>query len=100
MKLSQLSAKPQLVKLEITDEILMKDFGGGEPIEFYTWDRQPLSTFMKIAANQGENNVDMINIVRTLILDEHGKEIVTDDQSIPAPVLMKAISLIVDRLGK
>ena len=45
MKLSQLAAKPQLIKLSIDDEATVKEHG--EAIEFWTWDRQPLDTFMK-----------------------------------------------------
>jgi hypothetical protein len=100
MKLSQLAAKPQLIKLEITDEAMVAEYGNGEPIEFWTWDRQPLHTFMKLAATQGEDNSEMINVVRRLILDENGKEIISDELSLPAPVMMKAVTLIVGRLGK
>jgi hypothetical protein len=100
MKLSQLAAKPQLTKLEITDEAIVAEYGAGEPIEFYTWDRQPLNVFMALAANQGEDPAGMIDVVRKLILDEKGNEIVTKDNSLPSPVLMRAIAMIVERLGK
>ena len=100
MKLSQLAAKPQLIKLEITDEAIVAEYGSGEPIEFYTWDRQPLNVFMALAANQGEDPSAMIDVVRKLILDEDGKEIVTKENSIPSAILMRAIAMIVERLGK
>lgn len=98
MKLSQLAAKPQLIKLELNDEDIVKEFG--EPIEFYTWDRQPLETFMKLANSDQQNSGAMIDVVRTLILDDKGKEIITKDTMLPSTVLIKAISKIVESLGK
>jgi hypothetical protein len=99
MKLSQLAAKPQLIKLEINDADTVKEFG--EPIEFWTWDRQPLETFMKLA-NQGDNQNagGMIDVVRTLILDENGKEVIKGDVMLPSTVLIRVISKIVETLGK
>ena len=99
MKLSQLAAKPQLIKLEINDEDTVKEFG--EPIEFWTWDRQPLETFMKLAnQTDGQNASAMIEIVRTLILDENGKEVIKGDAMLPSTVLIKVIEKIVVTLGK
>lgn len=99
MKLSQLAAKPQLIKLEVNDEDTVKEFG--EPIEFWTWDRQPLETFMKLAnQTDGQNASAMIDIVRTLILDENGKEVIKGDAMLPSTVLIKVIEKIVATLGK
>ena len=98
MKLSQLAAKPQLIQVTLDDEDTVKEFG--EPIEFYTWDRQPLDTFMKLAQSQDADTGKMIDIVRTLILDEHGKEIITKDAMLPTSVLLRVIQKIVELLGK
>jgi hypothetical protein len=98
MKLSQLAAKPQLIQLTIDDEATIKEHG--EAIEFWTWDRQPLETFMKLANSDQQNAGGMIDIVRTLILDEKGKEIITKDTMLPSTVLIKVISKIVETLGK
>lgn len=98
MKLSQLAAKPQLIKLTLEDEEVVKEFG--EPIEFWTWDRQPLDTFMKLANSDHANAGAMIDVVRTLILDENGKEVITKDNMLPSTVLIKVISKIVETLGK
>lgn len=98
MKLSQLAAKPQLIKIELNDEEIVKEFG--EPIEFWTWDRQPLDTFMKIASASNSDPSSIIGIVKTLILDEAGKEIIKGDNMLPTNVLMKVIAKIVETLGK
>jgi hypothetical protein len=98
MKLSQLAAKPQLIKMVLEDESTVAEFG--EAVEFWTWDRQPLETFMKLANSDQANISSMIDIVRTLILDENGKEVITKDNMLPSTVLIKVISKIVETLGK
>jgi hypothetical protein len=98
MKLSQLSAKPQLIDIHIDDEDTIKEFG--EPIEFWTWDRQPMDVFMKLANADQNNTSSVIEIVKTLILDEKGKEILKDDIMLPTHVLMKAIGKVTEILGK
>jgi hypothetical protein len=98
MKLSQLTAKPQLIDVHIDDEDTVKEFG--EPIEFWTWDRQPMDVFMKLASASNTDTQNIIGIVRTLILDEKGKEILKDDAMLPTHVLMKAIGKVTELLGK
>ena len=72
MKLSQLAAKPQLIEVTIDDADTVKEFG--EAITFYTWDRQPMDVFMKLAGSTGQDTSNIIGIVRTLILDEKVKK--------------------------
>ena len=98
MKLSQLTAKPQLIDIHIDDEDTIKEFG--EQIEFWTWDRQPMDVFMKLANATSNDTGNIIGIVRTLILDEKGKEILKDDEMLPTHILMKAISKVTEILGK
>jgi hypothetical protein len=98
MKLSQLTAKPQLIEVSIDDEDTMKEFG--EPITFHTWDRQPMDVFMKLAGSTGQDTHKIVEIVRTLILDEKGKEVLVNDNMLPTHVLMKAISKVTELLGK
>lgn len=100
MKLSALAAKPVLIKITLDDEILTAKYSGGEPLEFWTWDRQPIDTFMKLAAIDTNNNQLMIDVVKTMILDEDGKPVITDDVVLPGPVMIQAIGKIVETLGK
>lgn len=98
MKLNQLAAKPKLVVFSIDDEETVKEFG--EPLEFYSWDRQPLDIFMKLA-NANQNDMGgMIDIVKKLILDEDGKEILSNENVLPSNVLIKVIGKVVEKLGK
>jgi hypothetical protein len=98
MKLSQLVAKPQLIKVELTDEETIKEFG--EPLEFYTYDRQPLDVFMKLANSTESQGSQIIEIVRTLILDEKGVQVLKEDDMLPTSVLIKTITKVTEMLGK
>lgn len=98
MKINQIAAKPQLIKLAVDDKETVKEFG--EAIEFWTWDRQPLETFMKLANTSQSDASAIIDIVRTLILDEEGKQVIEGDVMIPTKILLKMIQKIVESLGK
>lgn len=98
MKLSQLAAKPQLIQIVLDDNEIIAEFG--EVIEFWTWDRQPLETFMKLANAQTGDTGMMIDIVKNLILDEEGNNIISGENMLPTSVLMLAIQKIVEKLGK
>jgi len=98
MKLSQLSAKPQLIDIQLDDEDTIKEFG--EAIEFWTWDRQPMDTFMKLANADHKNTASIVEIVRTLILDEKGEQILSNDNMLPTHILMRVIGKVTDLLGK
>ena len=98
MKLSQLTAKPQLIMITLDDPDTIKEYN--EPVEFHTWDRQPMDVFMKLA-NATEGNVTgIISIVKDLILDEHGKPVITEGTMLPTPILMRAIGKVTEALGK
>lgn len=97
-QLSQIAAKPQLIEVVLDDEPTIQEFG--ESIQFWTWDRQPLPMFMKLASLSGADTSAMIEVVRTLILDQDGREIITETTMLPTPVLLRAIARITDMLGK
>jgi hypothetical protein len=98
MKLNQIAAKPKLIPIILDDEETVKEFG--EAVEFHTWDRQPLEVFMKLANANQQDQTQMIDIVRTLILDENGKQIIDGENMLPSGLLIKAIAKIVEKLGK
>jgi hypothetical protein len=98
MKLSQLAAKPQLIKLTLDDEATVKEHG--EAVEFWTWDRQPLEVFMRLANVKEGDVANIIDSVRTLILDEKGKQIIIGEEMLPTNLLLAAIAKITETLGK
>jgi hypothetical protein len=98
MKLSELAKKPQLVKITISDEDIVAEFG--EAIEFWSWDRQPMDTFLKLASLDQTNTASVIETVRGLVLDEEGKPVITGENTLPTKVMMRVITAVVESLGK
>lgn len=98
MKLAALASKPQLIELTLDDAEVIASYG--EALTFHTWDHQPLEVFMKLASVTQDNASGVIDIVRTLILDENGKQIIQGEIMLPTDTLMAAIGKIVDLLGK
>lgn len=99
MRLSQLSKEPQLIELSIDDEDIVKEYG--EALVFYTWDRQPMDTFTKLANLSEKNDIEgLLNIVRDLVMEEDGSKILANNATLPTPVLMKVIAKITEQMGK
>jgi hypothetical protein len=97
MKLTQLTAKPKLIPITIDDEDTVKEYG--EPIEFWMYDKHKLETFMGMANLNTGNISEVSKLVNTIVLDEKGKPILTDDVTIPMSVMTKVIKKVVDSLG-
>lgn len=97
MKLSQLASKPQLIEVTLDDEAIVSEYG--EAITFYTYDRQPIDLFMRLAQSSESNSGSVVDIVKDLILDEDGKKLLVGDTMLPSRVLMKAITKITQILG-
>ena len=99
MKLSQIAAAPKLIEVCIDDEDIIKEYE--EALTFYTWDRQPMDVFTRMAnLSESSDIAGLLDIVRTLVLDEDGKEILTKESTLPTSVLMKVISKVTEHLGK
>lgn len=98
MKINQIASKPKLIQLTIDDADIVKEYG--EAIEFWTWDRQPLETFMKLANVSQTDPAAIIDVVKTLILDEDGKVVINNEVMLPTIVLIRVIEKIVATLGK
>jgi hypothetical protein len=98
MKINQIASKPQLIKVIVDDISTIKEFG--EAVEFWTWDRQPLDKFMKLASVKQDNPAEIIEIVKTLILDEDGKEVVNGENMLPTQLLIRIIQKVTETLGK
>ena len=86
MKLSQLAAKPQLIKVSIDDEEIQTQFG--EALEFWIWDRQDMEIFVKMATLDYKDFGALTTLVKDLVLDEEGHPIVKDGLVLPTDVLM------------
>ena len=98
MKLSELAAKPKLTKVIVDDQETIEQFG--EALEFYTWDRQPMDVFIKMAAVDSSNYASVVDTIKTLVLDEEGNQILKDDIMLPTSVLTRVVTKVVSSLGK
>jgi hypothetical protein len=98
MKLTDLAATPQLIKIVLDDEEILAQYN--EPIEFWTWDRQPIEVFLRLAEIAGKEASKVITVVKDLMLDEHGNPVIKEGQTIPGNILFKAVNKLVDALGK
>lgn len=97
MNLSELSKEPKLIEITIDDEDTIKEFG--ESLTFWTWDRQPLEVFMKLASAKHNDPGEMIDAIRPMILNSEGKQIIQGNFVLPSKVMVKAISKLVKELG-
>ena len=98
MKINQIASKPQLIKVVLDDEATIKELG--EELEFWTWDRQPLDKFMKLASVKQDNPGEIIDVVRDLILDENGKIVIAGEIMLPTQILVRCIQKVTEALGK
>jgi hypothetical protein len=98
MKLTQLAREPQLIQVVIDDADIVQEYG--ETVEFWTWDRQPMDAFMKLAAVNPDETHTVITAVRDLVLDEHGQRVLTDTTVLPTRLMLRVIARVVDGLGK
>lgn len=98
MKLTQLSKKPELVKVELTDDETIKEYG--EALEFWIYDRTGMDVFVKMATMKSEDFGEMVDIVNKMILDEDGTPIVKDGYLLPSNILTRVIGKVVETLGK
>jgi hypothetical protein len=98
MKLTQLAAKPTLVKITIDDEETITNYG--DSLEFWVYDRQDLDSFVKLATLDSQSFDKIALLINKMILDEDGKPVVKDGLALPGDLMMKAIHKVIERLGK
>lgn len=97
MKLSKLVAKPQLIKITIDDEDIVKEYG--EAVEFWIYDRQPMDVFMQLASVDSTNVAQISTVISDMVLDENGKPVLKGGGALPISVMMKVIQTVVETLG-
>ena len=97
MKLKDLSQKPQLIKITIDKEELVDKYG--DALEFHIYDRQPLDVFSKLM-NAQEDMAGGTEMIQDMILDEDGNPVVEEGNILPLDVLIEAVRLVSESLGK
>ena len=96
MKLGNLAKKPQLIKVTMDDEFIVKAYG--EPVEFYMYDRQDLPTYIKLSKVESDND-ELPKLIRTLVLDEKGKPMLANGEVLDVEIMIKVIEAVVKNLG-
>tara|TARA_R100000664_G_C2758782_1_gene147995 strand:- start:4497 stop:4793 length:297 start_codon:yes stop_codon:yes gene_type:complete len=98
MKLSDLAAKPQLTEVLIENEDLVEKYG--DSLSFFIQDRLPMETYTKLATVKTEDPGTMYEIIKDLILDEHGHPVMADGNVLPMDVMTAAVEKVTESLGK
>ena len=99
MDISTLAKKPELVKLEINDEDIVKEFG--EPITFWIMDQIDVSTYFNFYKFQQNQDSDLLmEVLRKIILKEDGKPAIAKEQVLPVNLTLAVLVKVNDFLGK
>ena len=100
MKLTEIATKPVLIKVLLEDEEIIDEYS--EPLEFYVWDKQPITKFLKYAktSQDAENYEELVDFCTELVLDEDGNPVITDGVVLPSSIMIKCINKVVEQLGK
>ena len=98
MNLTQLAAKPQLIKVTLDDADIVSTYG--EPLDFYTWDRQPMDVFLKVSTSDRQDFGQLVEVMRDLIMDSDGNPVMKDGMILPGKVLVATLTKMVSVLGK
>lgn len=99
MDISKLSKKPQLEKLEITDEDVVAEYG--EAITFYMLDEMDVSTYFNFYKFQQSQDSDLLNgLLRKIILKENGKPAIAEEEVLPVTLTLAVLVKINEFLGK
>jgi|TARA_R110000796_G_C14198164_1_gene391471 hypothetical protein len=98
MKLTQLATKPQLTKITIDEPVLVEKYG--EPVDFYIHDKINLEQYTQLASIKTEDLGSMIGLIKELVLDENGKQVMDEEHVLPTDLLNACMVKVVDTLGK
>jgi len=98
MKLNQAARRPEMVRLTLDDEHTIQAYG--ESLEFWIQDPQPMSVYGRLVSMRDGNVSDIIEVVRTLVLDENGEPMIAPDQTLPQRTLLSVVELVMRRLGE
>jgi hypothetical protein len=99
MDISTLAKKPQLVKLEISDSDIVKEFG--EPISFWIMDHIDVATYFNFYKFQQTQDSELLmDVLRKLVLKEDGSPSIAEDQVLPVSLTLSVLVEINAFLGK
>lgn len=96
--IGKFAKKPELVRVQLTDEDIVKTYGD---VFFYVYDIVDVSTYFEFYQLQSQKEgAELMNLVRRLILDDKGKPALRADDSLPVDLALAAIGAVSAELGK
>lgn len=99
MNISEFKIKPKLIEVTIDDNEIVEKYG--DTIKFFMYDHLDLTTYFKFFKAQGEGNTDeLLKIVKKIILDDKGKEVMNQEYELPVDIFTNAVVRITEHLGK
>lgn len=99
MDISKFAKKPELMKIEIDDEGIVKEYG--DSVTFYIYDNVDIGTYFDFYKVQQEQDGDKLQaLMRKIILKEDGKPALAADEMLPMDLTLAALVKINENLGK
>jgi hypothetical protein len=98
MEITQLAAKPQLVKITLNEKEITEKYG--DSLDFYVWDRQPLDRFVELATAKETEYGKIVAFMEEAILDKDANPVCKDGMTLPADVMLMAMNKVTETLGK
>jgi len=99
MDISTLAKKPELLKMTLDDEAIIKEYG--EPIEFYMYDGVDIHTYFDFYRVQQEQSGAELNaLMRKIIVNSEGQPVIQADEMLPVDIVFAALIKINENLGK
>lgn len=96
MNIKELAKKPQLKKVTVDSEFIVKAYG--EPLEFYMYDRFDIPVWMKISTLKDDQS-ELFNLLRELIRDETGAPVLGAGEILPIEIVQEVVKGIVNNMG-
>ena len=99
MNIQEFKIKPKIIEVTIDDSDIVKKYN--DSIKFYMYDHLDLSTYFKFFRAQSEGNTEeLLKVVKTIVLDDKGKQVMVDDYELPVDIFTTAVIKITEHLGK
>jgi hypothetical protein len=99
MDIAKVAKKPDLLKMTLDDEAIIKEYG--ETIEFYMYDSVDIHTYFDFYRAQQEKSGEELNdLMRKIIVNADGKPVIKADEMLPIDIVFAALVKINENLGK
>lgn len=96
MDLRAVAQTPKLVKITLDDPAIVETYG--ESIDFWMYDRQDISTYLRFSTIK-DNTTELIAVVRDLVRDKSGNQMLAENQVLPLDIMTSMIQAVTQHLG-